>query len=532
MFKQSKTKTDIPYLFYENSKVEDDQIISNIFNDFFCNIGKKLASKIESEVNYDEYLRFQESSMFLSETTTSEIDRIIDKIKNKNSFGNDELPIKALKIGKEELSKIITKLVNLSFKLGKFPNCLKVAKLVPIHKSGSKHQTNNYRPISLLNVLSKLFEEVMNLRIRQFLEQKKLIADCQYGFRDKHSTETAIISLTDHVYKNIDEKKFIMTTFIDLKKAFDTVDHNILKDKLYRIGIRGKPHDWLKDYLTERYQYTCINNKLSDQSLLEVGLPQGGKLSPILYLIYVNDITQFSKNKNSKLVLFADDTCLTLTNNDINSLFENANCEINKLNKWFMANKLTLNVDKTNYIMFQNKNTPEMAQTLNIGNYKIEEKRSINYLGVILDNKLNFKEHVQYCVTKLYKKTPILIRAKDKMSEKTKEKIYYAFIYPHLSYSSSVYGNAKTNVKVKLQKIQNQIIKILFHNQNKQKTNELYKKHKILKIENIILLNKIKLIFRYNKGIFVPNEIKNNFDEYITNDRNYHLRNANNFPTL
>ena len=315
-----------------NGNIINDKLeIAKEFNNFFINVGTNLDSQINTNINYQNYLNDNLNSIYLYNTNENEISKIIKNLKDKKSYGNDGIPIRAYKLGTNRLSMEISKLINISFKLGTFPNCLKIAKIIPVFKSGKRNQINNYRPISILNTLSKIFEECMKIRITHFLERNNLITNSQFGFRTKHSTSTALIALTNFIYKNLDENKQVTTIFIDLKKAFDTVNHKILLYKLEKIGIRGITLQWVKSYICERRQYTIIDDITSDREELTVGLPQGGKLSPILYLIYVNDINNFTQCDTTNLILFADDTSITICSNKKENLENNANMQLNLL---------------------------------------------------------------------------------------------------------------------------------------------------------------------------------------------------------
>ena len=335
---------------------------------------------------------------------------------------------------------------------------------------------------------------------------------------------TALIVLTNFIYKNLNDRKHVTTIFIDLKKAFDTVNHEILLNKLQKIGIRGIAYQWIKSYISHRTQYTKIDHTNSDTEELTVGLPQGSKLSPILYLIYVNDINKFSQSNSINLNLFADDTSLTICNNNKSDLENNANLQLNLLNKWFQANKLTINKEKTNYLYY--RNTENL--NLNIENNHLEQRDSIKYLGLILDKDLNFKEHIDYIIKKIRKKMPIIVRLKYKLDTLSKLKIYYAFVYSNIQYGCEIYGKSTHTHLNKLQSLQNKIIGFLFKKPN-TKTNTYYRKYKILKIKNIIKLNIIKTLYLY-KQQKLPTKLTNEINSYVERNLNYNLRNNDKFP--
>ena len=206
-----------------------------------------------------------------------------------------------------------------------------MSKIIPLYKNGDKTNTENYRPIALLPSLSKIIEETLKTRIQKFLEKYNLINIEQFGFRKNHSTCDAMRHLTDNIYEKLDNNHNVLTIFIDLKKAFDTICHTTLLNKLYTIGIRGKCLDLLRNFLQNRQQKTYINNEISDTQQITHGIPQGSRLSPLLYSIYVNDIKNFSCSKQNKITQFADDIALTIWEENLVKLYKTANEEFDKL---------------------------------------------------------------------------------------------------------------------------------------------------------------------------------------------------------
>ncbi len=206
----------------------------------------------------------------------------------------------------QKFSIWLSELVNLSFETGIFPDILKIAKVIPLHKKESKIDHRNYRPISLLSVLSKIFEKLIYKRIYSYLDQKKLLYSKQFGFRGNHSTNHAIISLTEHIRNLLDKGEYVCGIFVDLEKAFDTVHHDILCEKIKSYGFRGNINRLLKSYLGDRKQYVSINGFDSDVKNVTCGVPQGSSLGPLLFLLYINDL--FLSLSQTSCGHFADDT--------------------------------------------------------------------------------------------------------------------------------------------------------------------------------------------------------------------------------
>ena len=226
---------------------------------------------------------------------------------------------------------------------------MKITKVIPIYKAKEKDNFSNYRPISLLlTSMSKITETMIHKRLAFFLETNKILYENQFGFRKKHTTIDAITKFITDTTQSLDEKESTLAVFLDLSKAFDTIDHNILLNKLEFYGIRGKALDWCKNYLTDRKQYVHYRNKNSSSERIECGVPQGSVLGPLLFIIYTNDLPD-SLN-GAKSILFADDTTIYISFNNISNLYRDMNIELDNITDWFRANKLSLNVTKTNYM--------------------------------------------------------------------------------------------------------------------------------------------------------------------------------------
>ena len=247
----------------------------------------------------------------------------------------------------------MTILFNQSVSTGTFPSLLKTAKITPIHKSGPDDDPKNYRPISQLTIFSKIFETLMKTYLIDYLENKNILNPSQYGFRRNRSTFQALNVFSNDVFSAIDKKHSVLSIFIDFAKAFDTVNHNILINKMHHYGIRGSILSWFKDYLKDRLQYTVFSGEKSSTTTVNLGVPQGSVLGPILFLIYINDISYlFSEAKS---ILFADDITLYLTGPNQDQIVQDANHELEKLHQWCLCNRLTINTKKTYFMLFTTK---------------------------------------------------------------------------------------------------------------------------------------------------------------------------------
>ena len=289
--------------------------------------------------------------MYMRKTNTQEVLDLISKLESKKSSGHDGLSSKFIKLCSPFLSVILANIFNQSITNGVYPDSLKIARVSPIHKKGDVTDPNNYRPISVLNLLNKIFEKIIHKRLYKYLTKFNLIYKYQFGFRERYSTMHALVELTDRIKDAIDKKLLTCGIFVDLSKAFDTVNHNILLDKLSHYGIRGNLHNLFSSYLSNRKQFVRVNNVNSDLKDITCGVPQGSVLGPLLFLLYINDLANCCPEVFFRI--FADDTGIFFHCKDITTLSSLAEKIIQNISRWFECNKLTSNANKTSYIVFR-----------------------------------------------------------------------------------------------------------------------------------------------------------------------------------
>ena len=387
---------------YNNSIITDKKTVSNKFNEYFVNVGKTLAAQIPmSGPSFHFYLsEANKESIFLTPTDQQEIHSIILNIKD-NAPGHDGLSTKVINPVIETLLPPLTYITNLSFTEGAFPHELKIAQVLPLYKNNDPMLFNNYWPISILPFFSKLFERLMYNRLIDFIEKHQLLYQYQFEFRKNNFTLTALVVLLEKITAAMDNSEFAVCIFIDIRKASDAVEHSILLDKLYHYGIRGHAFKWFSSYLTKMYQFVNYNNTSSDVKQITCAVPQGLILGPLLFPLCISDIASLSWLFFS--VLFADDTTLFCSSKNLHELSTVINNELGNIIKWLNANRLSLTIDKTNFMIFIPKSKKEQCPTIHINGSSSLEVDNAKFLGVIIDNKLNRLEHINVFPVKLLK---------------------------------------------------------------------------------------------------------------------------------
>ena len=458
--------------------------ISEHFNDFFINIGPNLAKLIPhvKKVPMAYMGDVVQVTIFLEPVTCDEISTIVSNLEN-NATGFDEISAVYLKMSLSSIASPLVYICNMSLSEGVFPTQLKMANVVPLYKCVDPMMFNHYRPVSLLCTLSKVFEKVMYNRLIKFLQKFSVLYEYQFGFRRKRSTHLALITLIDQLTQAIENGEYVIGVFLDFSKAFDTVDHKILLDKLYHYGVRGCAHKWFTSYLTGREQFVTYNGVKSHNQFIKCGVPQGSILGPLLFLLYINDLA--SVCQYTFPILFADDSNLFIGGNDADLTMETLNTELKEISIWLKANKLTLNIKKTHFMIFSSKNKPHPDMNINIDGEIINETSKTKFLGVIIDNKLSWKDHILYISGKLARGTGVILKARKYLMKETLISLYYSFVYPYLIYCNHVWGLACKTYMNTLFLLQKRIIRIIAGVNRRSHTDPIFKGLKLLKCNDI-----------------------------------------------
>lgn len=489
--RNTKAQVSPSMIVHNNTEYTKKGDIANKLNEFFSSIGCDLASKIED--TGDDATSFihnvPSSSFTLHPVTTTEIKQRLDSLNTKKI--SPDIPYYLIKIASDVLTEPVTYIINESIKKGVVPDAFKISCITPIFKSGDKTDPSNYRPISILPSLNKILERIIYDQILNYLDQHKILNNNQFGFRKNHSTELAILELTDNLRKSIDNKEITCGLFLDFSKAFDTVDHQILLSKLHKYGIRGNSYSWFLSYLSNRMQLVKIDDVKSDLTNISHGVPQGSTLGPLLFLLYINDLPNVSPIL--KVRMFADDTNLFYSHEDPAVVENVMNSEIKNILRYCATNKLTVNVKKTNFMIIKSnrKKIPHNFKLLDF-----EQKEYIKYLGIYIDQHLSWSKQIQFVQSKLSKNIGILRKLRYFVNLRTLRNLYFSLIYPYLSYGILTWGST---YKTKLTKIctnQNKCIRSIFFANQREHAAPLYNILDILTFQNIFKLKASILCYK------------------------------------
>ncbi len=530
--KSSKSST-IKLLDTNENLISDSKTVSDIFNNHFATIGSKIEQRIPFQPgNYKDYLNkkdgnnkliinFENNLFFLSPTDTEEVGKIIDGLDIKKSTGPNGVPVYILKIYKYFFSFWLSRLVNQCFEVGVFPDILKKAKVTPLHKKDSKLDFLNYRPISLLSVFSKVYEKLIYSRIYDYLTKYNFIYNKQFGFRSNYSTNHALISITEYIRERLDFGYYVCGVFVDLEKAFDTVNHNILCEKLNYYGLRGNINNLIQSYLVNRKQYVSINGFDSEIKNLNTGVPQGSSLGPLLFLIYINDFRLCLNETSSGH--FTDDTFIMYSSKKLKTIETVVNTELSQVSKWLKLNKLSLNTDKTKLIFFHSKQHTFNYDGISIkfDNKKLVPVDNVKYLGMYIDKYLTWDYHIQQLSKKLSRANGILSKIRHNAPIQTCLQLYYAIFYSHLTYGCNIWGLSTNENVRKIVVLQKKCIRIMTFSDFESHTNNLFLNLKLLKVRDVIKFQQLRLVYDfYNNAL--PTDLQNLF-VFTRNIHNYQL---------
>lgn len=508
-------------LLINGNYVTDPQDLADSMNEYFCTIGEKLASSLDNtdDKKFKKYLSKQiNETFFLDPTSANEIWAEINKLDIRKSAGEDNISPKIVKMCGDILANPLQIIFNKAMADADYPNKLKIAKVLSLYKKGSNYMCENYRPISLLPCFDKLFEKIIYKRFMRFINKHSILYLQQFGFRKKYSTILALIDLTDKIKKCLNNGEYAIGIYLDLRKAFDTVNHQILLTKLEHYGFRGHVNKFITSYLTNRWQFTELNSKRSKLHKITIGVPQGSVLGPLFFLIYINDIYKCIEDADT--TLFADDTSVLLSDKSLHTLKTKAELCMTKLSTWLTENRLSLSIEKTNFIIYHTKKRKidHHFNYIRLGNnITIKRVSSIKYLGLILDEHMSWELQIKSICENLVKFMGIFYNTRSVIPFHSKKQLYYAFVYSRIVYGLEVYGSSIKSQLSKVQIMQNKLLKILFNKDRQYSTTQLHQELGLLLVHDLHKFLLLKFIYTTIKGTSIDN-----FKNYFVSRRMTH----------
>ena len=497
-----KKKVNIPDHFnIQSTEVSNPSTIAKSFCEYFINHPLDIHSKISlSTTDFISQIQPNEKDFYFHPTTPEEVKFYIQSLR-KNG-GLYDITRRFLIICDNHATEIISKLFNLCIEQRTFPECLKTAVINPIYKKGNRNLIKNYRPISILTNISKIFETLIYNRLQSFFQENQLLSYKQFGYRKNSDTEQAIFELIAKIMPAIANKKYCICVFLDYSACFDTLSRDILLKKLERYGVRGAGNEIMRSYFSRRKQKVMYKSHLSPEMDQNMGVIQGSKTGPLLFDIYATDFDNICTDDEN--ILYADDTCLVYTGESLTELVDHVNGKLKIVLDWCNCNKLSLNPIKSQFMLITSKivSTPPIVY---IGEDRVTQVDTFKYLGMYIDSNLKFHDQISHIKTKMSRLCGVSWRLRNHFSYGAAMNMYYACIYSTFAYCISTWGGIflATQRGNQLLNLQNKIVNNLFAKFSSSQETCLYKKNKLLKMNDVYKLRIATIMYR----IMVSNEL-------------------------
>jgi hypothetical protein len=481
-----------------DTTISDPAVITELLNKFFSEIADTTLSQNKSSSEDNRAPIYPSgtvcpANLILTPTTCVEVENIINSLKPKSSAGIDEFSSKMVKHCKKELTVPLVSIINKSFECGQFPSALKISKVYPKHKKGPVKDLHNYRPISLVSTFSKIIEKIVLSRLMQHMTQHSLLTDKQHGFLKNKSTTTALIDLFEFIVDQIDNEQYITAVFLDYSKAFDCLGHELLCNKLEDLGVRGLANKWFKSYLKDRSQIVELQHLQSNQvstyqsspKQMTRGVPQGSVLGPILFILVTNDFPSLMQSQNTNTVMYADDTTLLINNNTANEQSHHIKTAMNTAIQYSKMNDLAINPTKTTQIHFSTKKdqVPSVSG--------ITEANQTKFLGIVLDSKLTWTEHIDHLCKKISTGIYVVRRIKWIAGLAAAKTAYFALVESHIRYGLLVWGGTSIHNLNRILLLQKKAVRTLANLEPRHTCRQAFQDLEIMTVVSLYILESI-----------------------------------------
>lgn len=476
----------------------DISTIANSYNQYLLNTVPELVKNLQN-IPFQCSISENNQSLYLKPVTSEELIELGKQLKNKHSSGQDGIPVSIVKMVLKDIQNIICYVINNSLRYGIFPEQLKLSKIKPLPKKGDPSKMENYRPISLLQSFSKVFEIIICSRIFQFMLDCNVLNPNQHGYLKGKSTITAIYRFTQSIIEQLENRNLALGMFVDLSKAYDSLNIHILLEKLLKYGIRGPAYDWLKSYLERRRQFVAIEKESlelkSDIKETNIGIPQGSIVGPLLFVIYVNDLDV----SDFLITKYADDTNLLVWGDTLENTTQTASQQFKYVAEWFAQNKLVLNTGKTTTILFKTKQSRVISpENIVLDDTSQALGHSCKFLGVYLDEFLDWGTHINHLCIKLSSTTYALRNVCRYMTGETM-RIFYFATFESIARYGIIFWGANSEIQ-KVFVLQKRIVRSMFQLKYRESCKGIFKENNILTVYALYIYECLMFLFKHNEN--------------------------------
>jgi hypothetical protein len=522
----------------DNSPITNTKEIANAFNSYFTNVSNQFLSVKRTELdtqscnNISGFVnnKIERNVQFsIPPITTDFVLKLLKSMPTSKATGLDGFGVHILKISAPAIVASVTRICNLSIETGKFPDKWKEARISPIFKGGKRENCSNYRPVSVLPILSKILEKHVFKYLYEYLQSHNLVVDSQFGFRKNQSCQTALISLTEKMYRAISQGNYFGMVQLDLSKAFDLVNHSLLIKKLTLYRCDDATVEWFTSYLDSRSQTVRIEQSLSESQSIISGVPQGSILGPLLFLMYINDLSLCIRH--SEVLLYADDTSLSVEGNNVLEIEYKLCGDVASVLNWCTVNDMVISVLKSSSMIVstrQKLSKNDMSLNVNLENNVIPCVSCTKILGVCVDNVLSWDEHIRTVCTKIARKLYLLQQIKAFLPIDARKLFFNSYVLPHFDYCSIIWGNCSHALLYKLEKLQKRAARLILDEvldqEKTTRSHVLFSKLGWMPVQDRITFHRAVQAFKCNKGLC--DQGLNQIFEYNRNVHGYNTRYA------